>query len=247
MARSSLGAAGVAVEIDVEPRRIAVAALLAQLGEPPSARGDLGGARPRAASAGRSPGRPAAARASSASISRRSLGLGDDELQLARVLLEQPARATARSSRRAAWSARTAAGRCGPGSELASFGDTDMRSQASAWKTVPAVSMVTCRPRSRSAAVSRGRFGQSSGSPPGHDDVARDAAAPPRRARRSCATPPRAPTRCTGVSHHSQRRLQPVVRMKNDGTPTSPPFALDRMEHLGDAEAVVALGEHAGR
>ena len=71
----------------------------------------------------------------------------------------------------------------------------------------------------------------------GHDHVARRMRPHlVHESRRACSSSPSGCHEVYGVSHHEQRRLQPLVRTKTDGTPTSDALALDRIEHLSDLQ-----------
>ena len=98
-----------------------------------------------------------------------------------------------------------------------------IRSQATGANTVPAVSTVICRPASRRPMASSTISGAIIGSPP----VTTTCLAPyPRTSDRIDSTERSAPSGLQdvyGVSHHVQRRLQPLVRTNTDGTPTNDP------------------------
>ena len=98
-----------------------------------------------------------------------------------------------------------------------------IRSQATGWNTVPAVSMVMCSPSVAQPLGERHDLRRDHRLAAGHHHVAR-------RVRphlvQNLVELSSAPSGCQdvyGVSHQAQRRLQPLVRMKTDGTPTSEP------------------------
>src|SRR5207249_6168274 len=109
------------------------------------------------------------------------------------------------------------------GVELASLGLMLIRSQATGAKTVPAVSMVMCSPRARKRSVRSTIPDAIIGSPPVTTACLAGYAATALRMASSERSSPSGCHEVYGVSHQTQRRLQPLVRTKTEGTPTSEP------------------------
>lgn len=109
------------------------------------------------------------------------------------------------------------------GVELWSFGLIAIRSQERDWKTVPAVSIVTLRPRARQWAASAGSSGTSIGSPPVRTTSGAELSAMRWKSSSSVHAVPSGFHDVYGVSQNQQRRLHPDVRIKSERVPAHGP------------------------
>ncbi len=109
------------------------------------------------------------------------------------------------------------------GVEFASFGLMLIRSQTTGSKTVPAVSTVMWRFCCRNRSVRAMMSGAIIGSPPVTTTWRAGWARTSSRIWSSVSSVPSGCQEVYGVSHQEQRKLQPLVRMKIEGTPISAP------------------------
>jgi hypothetical protein len=109
------------------------------------------------------------------------------------------------------------------GVEFASFGLTLARSQTTSFHTVPAVSIVRCSPASRSRRVSSSTPAAAIGSPPVSTMCPHENARTRSTIPSTAISSPSGDHDVYGESHHTQRRLHPLVRTNTLGTPASFP------------------------